>query len=500
MTPHLSRRAFLGLAAAGWAACGRSAPDPKQRPNVLFVAVDDLRPDLGCYGHPVVKTPHIDRLASQGLLFRRAYCQQAVCCPSRTSVITGLRPDSTGVHNNAVFYRAVAPDVVTLPQHFMAHGYFAQSLGKIIHGKMDDPASWSVPAWPEGGVHAGMQYIDLEGLEALRAAHPDTPLEELEIPVSTWKKKSSWQAPDVPDSALQDGETADRAIAALEGFGDRPFFLAVGFQKPHLPFTAPKRYWDLYSPDEVTAAANPQRPEGAPELAFTDWAELRGYKDIPREGPLPPGKERELRHGYLAATSYTDAQIGRVLAAVDRLGLADNTVVVLWGDHGYHLGEQDQWAKDTNFELDARVPLILRTPGGVRGAQTDALVELVDLYPTLSEACGLPLRPENESCSFLPLATDPSREWKSAAFSQFPRPWSNATVWEQMGYSLRTDRYRYTEWVDRQRKVVARELYDHRQDPAETLNIAERPDAAEAVAACSKQLAAGWRAALPESA
>ncbi len=487
------RREFLGLG------LGAVLPSPAAGDfNVLFIAVDDLRPELGCYGNRVVRSPNLDRLAGRSLTFRRAYCQSPVCGPSRASLLTGLRPDTTRVWGNRTHFRETVPEAVTVPQRFKQAGYRTEALGKVLHGRMDDSPSWSVPAWPPGGRQAGMQYVDVDQLAAMRASQPEADPLGGAIPTLEWKKRKSWQAPDVPDNALQDGQVADRAVETLRRSKGERFFLAVGFQKPHLPFTAPKKYFDLYDPDEIPAAREPQRPVGAPEIAFTRWQELRGYSDIPGEGPLPPGKARELRHGYYAATSYMDAQAGRVLDELDSLGLAASTVVILFGDHGWHLGEQDLWAKTMNFELDARTPLMVHVPGMRTGGRPcDALVEFVDLYPTLCEACGIAPPDGLEGASMMPLLTAPGRDWKRAAFTQIPRPYLAGPTWERMGYSMRTERYRYTEWVDRERAVTDRELYDFGTSPLETVNLAGRAERRPLAERLSRQLRAGWRSALP---
>jgi iduronate 2-sulfatase len=477
----LTRRGFLaGLAAAAFA----------EKRNVLFLPVDDLRPELGCYGNTIVRTPNIDRLAARGITFTRAYCQQAVCNASRSSLLTGMRPDTTGVFENKTHFRQRLPDVVTLPEVFRKHGYQTRSFGKVFHEGMNDPRAWSTPAWPEK--NAGMQYIDTEAWRrmspAQRAHGP--------FPTLTWTKRESSQAPDVPDIALQDGETAERAIAALREMKDGPFFLAAGFQKPHLPFTAPKKYWNLYDRSRLPDPPNPRAPIGAPALALHASVEMRGYTDIPKEGPIPPAKVRELIHGYYAATSYTDAQVGRLLGELDRLGLAGSTTVMLFGDHGWHLGEHDLWAKTTNFELDARAPLIVAGPGIPRGVHCQRLVEFVDMYPTLCEQCGVPAPAGLEGASMVRLFADPQRPWKKAAFSQFPRPWSPSKAGGIMGRTMRTDRYRYTEWCEAGRPPQAVELYDHEADPRETVNVAQRPENARLIAELGAQLRQGWRAAL----
>jgi iduronate 2-sulfatase len=491
------RRDFLS-AGAGAMGAARSARAAAEGWNVLFLAVDDLRPELGSYGNRRIRTPNLDRLASRSVVFTQAYCQAAVCGASRASLLTGLRPDSTRVWGNRLHFRETIPDAITLPQCFKQTGWHTQSFGKMLHGKMSDEPSWSVPAWPEGGRQAGMQYVDEEKFAAMRREEPDRIWKGEETPTLEWKKQNSWQAPEVPDNALQDGQVADRAVLTLRALRDRRFFLAVGFQKPHLPFTAPKRYFDLYDPEELPIAEDARRPVDAPDLAFTNSQELRGYKDIPRRGPVSPDKMRALVHGYYAATSYMDAQAGRVLDELDRLGLAERTIVVLFGDHGYHLGEQALWAKSNNFELDTRAPLMLHVPGmRSAGRKCSRLVEFVDIYPTLCEACGIEPPANLEGTSMLPLLERPDRPWKKAAFSQFPRPYPPRDDWTAMGYTMRTPRYRYTEWFDRKKTLLARELYDYEIAPTETVNLANRAERVALREKFSRQLHAGWRAALP---
>ena len=494
----IDRREFLTAAAASTGLATRSAKAAGNGRNVLFIAVDDLRPELGCYGNPLVHAPNLDRLASSSLVFQRAYCQSPVCGPSRASLLTGLRPDTTRVWGNRTHFRETMPDLITLPQRFKQAGYQTQGIGKVLHGKMDDPPSWSVPIWPAGGRQAGMQYIDEERFAAMRRENPDRRWSGGEIPTLEWTKMHSWQAPEVPDNALQDGQVADRAVDALRSLRDDPFFLAVGFQKPHLPFTAPKKYFDLYDPARLPVPEDAQRPVDAPEVAFTRFQELRGYKDIPSEGPVPTSKVRELIHGYYAATSFMDAQVGRVLRELESLGLADNTVVILFGDHGWHLGEQALWAKTTIFELAARSPMMLRVPGMPSGGKNCVgLVEFVDMYPTLCAACGIETPEDLEGTSMLPLLEDPTQPWKKAAFSQIPRPYLADQDWVHMGHSMRTERYRYTEWTDRENAVVARELYDLEAASFGMVNIADRPESAELTDRLATQLRGGWKQARP---
>lgn len=440
----MERRTFLLSACAVLAA-------PRPKPNVLFVAVDDLRPELGCYGNRRAISPNIDRLSASGTVFTRAYCQQAVCCPSRTSVLTGLRPDRTRVYDLVTHFRDTLASAVTLPQSFRKHGYHAQSFGKIFHDGMDDPDSWSAPHWPAR--NAGMQYVDMKALEQGR------------IETLTWKKHESWQAPDVPDDALQDGQTAQRAVAFLRHPPRQPWFLAVGFQKPHLPFVAPKRFFEMQHDVRPPDPAVP--PDAVPDIALHPWTELRGYTDIPKAGSLTPSKTHELRRAYMAAVSYMDAQFGKVINAVD----LSNTVVVIWGDHGFHLGEHNLWAKTTNFELDTRCPLIVRTPWQKRrGTTCTGLVELLDIYPTLADLCGLPAA-SVDGRSLATLLDNPQSPGKQEAWSQFPRG-------DVMGYSVRTSQYRYTSWR-KEGSIVAEELYD---SPEERINRAGDPKFASLLA------------------
>ncbi len=490
----------------GGVSSAETAIKPSGKYNVLMIAVDDLRPEAGCYGVPIIKTPHIDALASQGLLFNRAYCQQAVCSPSRTSLLLGRRPDTTRIYDLETHFRKTLPDVITLPQHFKNHGYHTQGLSKIYHNGLDDPASWSVPHWapskPMYGKPETLADLNRRREEMRKKEGPATRVVEkdpktgMPLRVSAPRYRvygPAWEDPDVPDDALPDGETTNRAIELLRELKDRRFFLAVGYLKPHLPFVAPKKYYDLYRKDEIPLAPNPFPPEDCPPIALTNWGELRAYQGIPPTGPLTESMARDLVHGYYAATSYVDAQIGRLLAEVDRLGLRDSTIVVLWGDHGWHLGDHGLWCKHTNFETATRSLLIFRVPGQPNpGAKTDALVEFVDIYPTLCELCDLPIPEGLEGTSLVPLFENPNRPWKKAAFSQYPR----ANV---MGYSMRTDRYRYTEWrPSGGGKPVAVELYDHTTDPLENVNLAGRPEYKDLVAQLHQQLEAGWKAAKPE--
>lgn len=468
------------------------------RPNVLFIAVDDLRPELGCYGQSQVISPNIDRLAAGAVLFNRAYCQYASCCPSRSSLLTGLRPDSTGVLNNNTHFRTKVPDVVTLPQQFKQQGYVTRSFGKIYHGSFEtayvgtsfhDPRSWSAPAW----LGSPRYYFTPEGIAAARQVYARKHKKsgaELDNWTTEFVQALTTEAPDVPDNTLYDGQMTDRAIATLGELRGAPFFLGVGYTKPHLPFVAPKKYWDFYDRTQIALPNPADAPKGAPAMALPAWGELRGqYTDIPKQGPLSEAKTRELIHGYRACVSFVDAQIGRLLAELDRLGLRQNTIIVLWGDHGWHLGEQDRWAKQTAFEFAARVPLIVSAPGRrAVGAKTNALVEFVDVYPTLCDLAGLPLPPHLEGVSFAPLLDTPDKPWKTAAFTQVVNG-------PNMGRSLRTERYRFTRWHPTKSpgETLAFELYDLGADTAERVNLAARPEYAPLVKQLTAKLEAGWR-------
>lgn len=418
-------------------------------PNVLFIAVDDLRTSLGCYGDTLVKSPHIDRFATTARRFDHAYTQQAVCGPSRTSLLTGRLPDNTRVWHNRNLFRDTQPDLITLPQLFKNHGYHTTALGKVFSGdeRELDPVSWSEP-----------EILKQKGWKNYALA--DSGGEG---------KGAAWEAVDVPDDGYTDGKLAQLAVeklASLQSSG-KPFFLAVGFFKPHLPFNAPKRYWDLYDPAAFDVKDDGQRVKGISEHAHHSHRELGGYRDMPKDEHLDDATTRTLRHGYHACVSYTDAQIGKLLATLDQLGLAQNTIVVLWGDHGFSLGEKDRWCKGTNFERDTRVPLLIRAPGlKAPGAAAAGLVELVDVFPTLAELASLPAPPHLDGRSLVSMLADPHSPGREAVLSQFARPF-RANTPQFMGYSLRTASHRYTRWVSwPARQPIAEELYEYTTGPS----------------------------------
>lgn len=461
-------------------------------PNLLFIAIDDLRPALGCYGDPIAITPNIDRLASQGTLFNRAYCQLAVCGPSRLSLLSGRRPDTIQVWDLKSHFRETLPDLITLPQHFKNNGYYTRSIGKIHHGSgppMKDPPSWSEEPLYDSGRKHEWRYASAENRAVVTL------------------KRSSVEGENVPDSTFVDGLVCDAAEDALATLKEQkqPFFLGVGFRKPHLPFVAPKKYWDLYDREDIPKPITNSHPEGAPEFAVRTWNEIEGYTDIPINlAEITPEKIQELRHGYYACISYIDTLVGRLLDKLDELDLANDTIICFWSDHGFHLGEQGLWTKANNYELSARVPLIISAPGQSHpGSASNALVELVDLYPTLAELCGLTLSPDLEGLSLVPLLEDANRPWKSAAFNQYPRDFTeikHKRHGDVMGYSIRTNRFRYVQWREwTSGKIHVHELYDHQNDPNEMKNLAGQPEYISTLIQHQRLLDAGWKGALPEN-
>ena len=470
-------------------ALGTGFVSGKERPNVLFIAVDDLRPEINCFGAAHVKSPNLDSLAAGGTAFLNAHCQQAVCSPSRTSLMTGLRPDSTKVWDLNTHFRDHVPDVITISQHFKNNGYHSASMGKIYHGGFDDDLSWSEKALRPTGASRYALPENNRLMARKRKAAKARGLRGKAL--SRASRGPAVECAEVPDETYTDGAVAALAVKTLGELGKReqPFFLAVGFANPHLPFNSPKKYWDLYDPAKIELAPNPFPPKNAARYALSNSGEIRVYEGIPRKGPLSDETARELRHGYYAAVSFIDACVGRVLDALDRLELAEETIVVLWGDHGWKLGEHAAWCKHSNVHLDTNAPLIFRAPGqGTTGTPCTAPVEFVDIYPTLCELAGLSLPSHLEGDSVAPLLDQPGRPWKRAAFTQYPRG-------STMGYSLTTGDHRYTVWVEKAspHKVLATELYDHTKDPRENENVVGRPEYAPLVKTLHKLHEEGWK-------
>ncbi len=441
------------------------------KPNVLFIAVDDLRPELSCYGVQHMHTTNFDRLADQSMTFDRAYCQQAVCAPSRNSLLTGLRPDALGIYDLYTFFREKTPDVITLPQYFKEHGYRTERMGKIYHtghGNRDDSLSWSAPAWN----------VRTEIEKLTKVQRGDTLGLERDFPTIDGRKLPFYRSNE-PENHMTDAMIADHAVERLRALKDSTFFLAVGFIKPHLPFVAPKKYWDLYQSETIQIPAKKQ-PPGMAEMAMANFGELRKYHDIPDEGLLEDETSRQLIHGYYAAVSMIDAQLGKLLEALEALDLMENTIVVLWGDHGWKLGEYGNWCKHSNMELDTRVPLFFSVPWLEKGLRTTSLAEFVDIYPTLCDLADLPKPAHLEGQSLLSVLENPRTKVNKVAISQYPRGKSLGydRKRELMGYSIRTDRYRYTRWqkYEQPEVVVAKELYDHGAHSLAEKNLAEEED------------------------
>lgn len=461
------------------------------RTNVLFIMADDYRPETGSYGSRAL-TPNLDRLARRAVQFDRAYCQQAVCNPSRSSLLTGLRPDTLRIWNNGTHFRELNPDVTTLPLHFKENGYDTRCVGKIFHNwhtkEKGDARSWSAPEFLHYATHG----------DDVAVVPGEVPKNHASGGPRKYGDVFLCEARDVPDEAYYDGRVAAEAVRVLQEVRAKPFFLAVGFWKPHAPFNAPKKYWDLYDRTKLPPL-DPRRPSGAPEIAFHDSREILGLP--PRSVKPTPEQAQEMRHGYFANISYLDAQIGKVLAALDRSGVAERTVIVFVGDHGYHVGEHEQWGKTSNFEYDARVPLLIAAPRNPRaGARSRALVELVDLFPTLIDVCGLPPVPRQRlaGVSLRPVLQDPAATVKPAAFTQHPRPAYYDREPEKqpraMGCSVRTPQGRYTEWRDwKTGGVIGRELYAEDDEPAETKNRIDDP----ALAAVQREAERRLRAQFP---
>ena len=463
--PMLSRRSFL----ASSLAAPMLAQSSKKRPNVLFIAADDMNTALGCYGHPIVKTPNVDKLAARGTRFDRAYCQFPLCGPSRASLLTGLRPDNTKVLDNNIDFRDFHPNAVTLPQLFKNNGWFSAREGKMYHmnvpnevgsPKYQDEASWNYSVSPQG--------LELKTTGEGR---------KLNSPGVTFGMQ--WIA-SANASGQADDNAAEHALALLEQHRNEPFFLGLGFVRPHLPFVAPSSYYDQYPLDAIPLPQNPANdlddiPEASKKIRPQLWNNMR----------MDPPRIKEALRGYYASTSFMDAQLGRVMAGLEKLGLVDNTIVVFWGDHGWHLGEHTRWQKMSVMEESARVPLIISTLGQKTAQSTKSLVEFVDLYPTLTELCGLTPPADIEGQSLTPLLKNPKRKWKKAAFTQ-------VKFQDITGRSIRTNRYRYIRWEG---QGGGEELYDHDKDPREFTNLAKDLKSSKVLAEHRRILDAGWKAA-----
>jgi len=449
----------------GLQSCNQQNSSTSQ-PNFLVIFVDDLRPQLNCYGQDFMITPNIDRLATEGIMFDRAYCNNPVCGASRASLLTGVRP--TRDRFLTYFTRADEdlPGHLSLPRYMKESGYYTLSYGKVYHDNNDDLDGWSEPPWRPGGGN-WRDYITEENLD-ISTGMDDGRAYPFEKPV------------EAEYNDYYDGVTLDTAVARLKGLTElnKPFFMAVGFLKPHLPFNAPPQYWDMYDADAIELASNPLPPENAPRAAIHNWGELRNYYGIPESGPVDLETNRKLVHGYYACVSYTDALVGKLLDELDRQNMTENTVVVIFGDHGWNLGEHGLWCKHCNFDNAMRVPLIFRGPGIEKGKKTSTLAEFVDIYPTLCELAGLPLHDQLDGESLADILKDPAKEHKTKVFSRFGK-----------GESIITNDYIFSEWVfENSEDPRPRMLYDHSVDPDENLNVSESPDYADLVTDLTHQL------------
>lgn len=444
-----------------------AAPKPKY--NVLFIISDDFRPVLGAYGNQIIKTPNIDDLATRGTRFDHAYAQFPLCNPSRSSLLNGRYPTQTGIMDNNTYFRTKHPDYVTLPQYFQKNGYATLRSGKIFHGGIDDQISWT-----EGGEPVDQAIINRP---PSRIALGTAPSDQPEVPTSGRAPSAGESASDRIIMLDGDGEShgdykvATRAIQYLENYKDKPFFLAVGFVKPHSPPTAPKKFFDLYDPDKIPLPPDfgprPSAPPGFPEISVS-----KRNSDLFIGRDASPKEAREMIRAYYASTSFMDAQVGRVIAALDRLGLRQNTIIVFWGDHGYHLGEKGKWSKAYSlFDIALRVPLIVALPQS-KSQVTARTVQLLDLYPTLAELCGLPPPQANEGHSFAALLQKPNAAWNHPAFSV-------TMLQGKLGRSVRTERWHYVEWDEGRAGAM---LCDTVKDPYELKNLAEDPAYAKTVA------------------
>lgn len=463
-----------------------------ERPNVLLITVDDLKPLLGVYGNTDIPTPNFDRLAERGTVMTHAYCQQAVCAPSRMSMYTGLRPDSTRVWDLQTHIQDSNPDAVTMQQWFRQAGYTSEGAGKVIHGARNNhPESWSTPFVVLNNLPFNKDYpmptgtnLDYQGEFAHEVA------KEMEAKNITGRREQrdfasqrgarmSFEEMDVPDDAYVDGAVTVWAEGRLKTYAKsrEPFFLSVGYMKPHLPFVAPKKYWDMLDRDKIKLAEFQEHAANSPSFAYHKFGELRSYSDITKDwdASIDEAKQRELIHGYYACIAYIDAQIGKLLDTLDSTGLSKNTIIVLWGDHGYHLGDHGMWNKHSNFEQATRVPLIISAPGMPTNQMTSAMAEMVDVFPTLVELAGLQAPYELEGKSLVPVLKDAGASVKDFSISQYPR--GNG----RMGYALRTPRYRFVMWMRNdwrttmpfdQASLETVELYDYEKDPLETVNLA----------------------------
>lgn len=447
----------------------------KEKPkNVLMILVDDLKPTFGAYGTEWVHSPNMDKLAAKGMRFDRAYCNTAVCGPSRNNLLIGLRSTTTGLYTLSQNFRKKMPESITLMQYFMQHGYRTEGVGKIFHighGNVGDDFSWSLPFHPDKVIDYVLEESTNGQLTREEAYFSNQVLGN----INSLPRGAAWEKADVDDDAYADGRIALEGIRRLREAkkSDQPFFLALGFVKPHLPFCAPAKYWDLYDRSQFKLTERDIPPTGAPRYAGKPKAsEIGNFKPVPSDGEIPDDMARTLNHGYYAALSYMDAQLGRVIDELERLGMAENTVIMLWGDHGYHFGDHGTWTKHTNYEQDNRIPLVFVSPDLIEpGSSTDAFVETVDIFPTLAKLAGLPLPvvPQGlDGESLIPILMNEKNSIRNHAYHCFRRD-------KRLGRAIRTDRYRMVEWREfgAPLNTAIYELYDYKEDKLESNNIAD---------------------------
>jgi iduronate 2-sulfatase len=488
--------------------------------NILFVSIDDLGPNLGAFDNKHIVSPNLDEFARNGMTFRNTYCQAAVCAPSRASLMSGLRPDSTRVWHLGDKFRKLHPNMVTMPQHFKTQGYHTVCIGKIFHNYMPDSVSWDEPDLrpaqylrPEWLKRDGETfYVNKETQRKQKIKRDKTIAKRPNYYADGWNNGPAWEIEDVHDTLYFDGaqtELAKRTLTRLSG-DEEPFFLALGYFRPHLPFAVPKKYWDFYHKDSLPLASNPYLPKQSPIMSMNSMYELRGYDGFknlkhPSENVMSEDTARMLKQGYYASVSYVDAQFGKIIQHLKDLGVYENTIIIVWGDHGWKLGEHNGWCKQTNYNIDIHVPMMICSPNQPnKGSQTFEITELIDMFPSLCDLAGVEKPDYLQGSSFVPLLNNPNREWKSAAFSQFHRrPKVTPDGKRYMGYSIRTKKYHYVEWyywdhiAGERKEYVTNELYDSINDSDENENIAHEASSKEIVKQLSEQLASGWKAALP---
>ncbi len=450
----------------------------QQRPNVLLILVDDLKPTLGTYGDTIAISPNIDQLAAEGIKFNYAYANQAVCAPSRYNLLLGSRSTSTGFYGFGKQFRDLYPDAVTLPQHFKNNGYQVESMGKVFHighGNTNDDASWSIPHHKDKVIEYLLPESTNRQLTREEAFFENTRMFYKDLPKNKQLPRgAAWEMPDVVDDAYADGRVANHAIDRLRVLShqpNQPFFMALGFARPHLPFSVPKKYWDMYDPDDLPMPKYKKAPKDAPAWAVKRRGEISQFTPVPEDEDVYSDElTRNLIHGYYASVSYMDAQLGRVMAELKRLGLDKNTIVVLWGDHGWHLGDHGSWTKHTNYEQAMRIPILFKVPEIVSaGSSTNQLIETVDIYPTLVDLAGLemPAAPQPlDGRSMRAVLDGSSSTIKDHIYHSYPKG-------GYMGQAIRTARYRLVAWSSLKDSAaeVVYELYDYQEDPLEKVNI-----------------------------